>query len=190
MRLAISLEQGIGADFARAYLSNVCVAKELHRNGLGYLLVAKSKIVAQDWGKNPQYIFIIVVSRISALIQRNSCYSLFVGDRTPWVHWFLSATSHIVPLPIWTFLVVCHQTSRHCVNSLSHLDICYFPSFEISTSYWPCLWMKRLISRGTGSGTLSDRLAILNNGFFLCHLILERPHTLLSGFHLTYEQTI
>ncbi|XP_062164794.1 GCN5-related N-acetyltransferase 7, chloroplastic isoform X2 [Alnus glutinosa] len=41
--------EGIGADFARAYLSNVCVAKELHRNGLGYWLVAKSKIVAQDW---------------------------------------------------------------------------------------------------------------------------------------------
>lgn len=47
-----SLEQGIGPDFARAYLSNVCVAKELHRNGLAYWLVAKSKIVAQDWGKN------------------------------------------------------------------------------------------------------------------------------------------
>ncbi|XP_041019037.1 uncharacterized protein LOC121260980 isoform X1 [Juglans microcarpa x Juglans regia] len=41
--------EGIGADFARAYLSNVCVAKELHRNGLGYLLVEESKIVAQDW---------------------------------------------------------------------------------------------------------------------------------------------
>ncbi|ONI27629.1 hypothetical protein PRUPE_1G097300 [Prunus persica] len=41
--------KGIGADFARAYLSNVCVAKELHRNGLGYALVAKSKLVAQEW---------------------------------------------------------------------------------------------------------------------------------------------
>ena len=46
------LQQGIGADFLRAYLSNVCVAEELHRNGLGYALIAKSKIVAQEWGKN------------------------------------------------------------------------------------------------------------------------------------------
>ncbi|KAL0404382.1 UNVERIFIED_CONTAM: hypothetical protein Sradi_2079000 [Sesamum radiatum] len=41
--------KGIGADFARAYISNVCVAKELHRNGLGYELIAESKIVAEDW---------------------------------------------------------------------------------------------------------------------------------------------
>uniref|UniRef100_A0A803MFJ3 N-acetyltransferase domain-containing protein n=1 Tax=Chenopodium quinoa TaxID=63459 RepID=A0A803MFJ3_CHEQI len=42
--------QGIGADFLRAYLSNVCVAKELHRNGLGYVLVSKAKCVAEEWG--------------------------------------------------------------------------------------------------------------------------------------------
>lgn len=42
--------QGIGSDFARAYLSNVCVAKELHRNGLGYALVSKAKSVAAEWG--------------------------------------------------------------------------------------------------------------------------------------------
>ncbi|XP_057463296.1 GCN5-related N-acetyltransferase 7, chloroplastic-like isoform X1 [Actinidia eriantha] len=41
--------QGTGADFARAYLSNVCVAKELQRHGLGYALIAKSKMVAEDW---------------------------------------------------------------------------------------------------------------------------------------------
>lgn len=39
-------------DFARAYLSNVCVAKELHRNGVGYKLIDKSKRVAGEWGKN------------------------------------------------------------------------------------------------------------------------------------------
>ncbi|XP_015583294.1 uncharacterized protein LOC8270697 isoform X2 [Ricinus communis] len=43
--------EGIGADFLRAYLSNVCVAKELHRQGLGYELIAKSKLVAQEWAK-------------------------------------------------------------------------------------------------------------------------------------------
>ncbi|CAN1223194.1 hypothetical protein LINGRAPRIM_LOCUS737 [Linum grandiflorum] len=43
--------EGIGADFARAYLSNVCVAKELHRNGLGRDLVLQSKVVAREWGE-------------------------------------------------------------------------------------------------------------------------------------------
>lgn len=52
LNFRIAFQQGIGADFARAYLSNVCVAKELHRNGLGYALVAKSKLVAQEWGMN------------------------------------------------------------------------------------------------------------------------------------------
>ncbi|KAA8522801.1 hypothetical protein F0562_009224 [Nyssa sinensis] len=47
--------KGIGADFLRAYVSNVCVAKELHRNGLGYALVAKSKLVAENWGNNFSY---------------------------------------------------------------------------------------------------------------------------------------
>ncbi|CAN6922966.1 unnamed protein product [Brassica oleracea] len=33
----------------RAYLSNVCVARELHRNGVGYRLNEKSKVVAREW---------------------------------------------------------------------------------------------------------------------------------------------
>ncbi|XP_077223037.1 GCN5-related N-acetyltransferase 7, chloroplastic-like [Tasmannia lanceolata] len=47
--------EGTEADFARAYLSNVCVAKELHRNGVGYALVAKSKEVAREWGITDLY---------------------------------------------------------------------------------------------------------------------------------------
>ncbi|KAL3532924.1 hypothetical protein ACH5RR_006445 [Cinchona calisaya] len=50
--------KGIGADFARAYLSNVCVAKELHRNGLGSDLIAKAKLVAKDWGISDLYIHV------------------------------------------------------------------------------------------------------------------------------------
>ncbi|KAF9613723.1 hypothetical protein IFM89_010165 [Coptis chinensis] len=45
--------EGIGSDFARAYLSNVCVAKELHKNGVGSSLVAMSKNVAKEWGNDP-----------------------------------------------------------------------------------------------------------------------------------------
>ncbi|KAL6012266.1 GCN5-related N-acetyltransferase 7, chloroplastic [Asimina triloba] len=47
--------EGIGADFARAYISNVCVATELHRNGVGYALVAKSKKIAWEWGITDLY---------------------------------------------------------------------------------------------------------------------------------------
>ncbi|XP_010687701.2 uncharacterized protein LOC104901787 isoform X1 [Beta vulgaris subsp. vulgaris] len=52
--------QGIGSDFARAYLSNVCVAKELHRNGLGYALVSKAKSVAAEWGITDLYVHVAV----------------------------------------------------------------------------------------------------------------------------------
>ncbi|KAG8046862.1 hypothetical protein GUJ93_ZPchr0008g13060 [Zizania palustris] len=40
------------SSHTRAYLSNVCVAKELQRNGLGYALVDKSKKLAHEWGKS------------------------------------------------------------------------------------------------------------------------------------------
>ncbi|KAG2403465.1 uncharacterized protein HKW66_Vig0187520 [Vigna angularis] len=43
-----------GTYVTRAYLSNVCVAEELHRNGLGYALLEVSKLVAYDCVKNPK----------------------------------------------------------------------------------------------------------------------------------------
>lgn len=50
--LDFPLHQVIESDFARVYISNVCVAEELHRNGLGCELIAESKRVAEDWGKD------------------------------------------------------------------------------------------------------------------------------------------
>ncbi|PKA67051.1 hypothetical protein AXF42_Ash004542 [Apostasia shenzhenica] len=41
--------EGIGADHRRAYISNVCVAKELQRKGLGLALITQSKFVALQW---------------------------------------------------------------------------------------------------------------------------------------------
>ncbi|XP_010433270.1 PREDICTED: uncharacterized protein LOC104717417 [Camelina sativa] len=52
--------EGIGVDFARAYLSNVCVAKELHRNGVGYKLIEKSKEVGREWGVTDMYVHVTV----------------------------------------------------------------------------------------------------------------------------------
>ncbi|OEL32892.1 hypothetical protein BAE44_0006089 [Dichanthelium oligosanthes] len=43
---------GVNEDSqTRAYLSNVCVAKELQKRGLGYALVDKSKKLAREWGE-------------------------------------------------------------------------------------------------------------------------------------------
>ena len=65
-------------DFARAYLSNVCVAKELHRNGLGYALIAKSKMVAEDWGNKFLHPIFIVefcsASRLCLLSHLSACF--------------------------------------------------------------------------------------------------------------------
>ncbi|WZY69848.1 hypothetical protein YC2023_002088 [Brassica napus] len=44
----------------RAYLSNICVAKELHRNGVGYKLNDKSKVVAREWGIKDMYVHVTV----------------------------------------------------------------------------------------------------------------------------------
>ncbi|XP_074276339.1 GCN5-related N-acetyltransferase 7, chloroplastic [Silene latifolia] len=52
--------QGIGTDFARAYLSNVCVAKELHKNGLGFALISKAKSIADQWGISDLYIHVAI----------------------------------------------------------------------------------------------------------------------------------
>lgn len=52
--------QGIGSDFLRAYLSSVCVAKELQRKGLGHALISKSKTVAEKWGIIHLYVHVAV----------------------------------------------------------------------------------------------------------------------------------
>ncbi|KAG6509184.1 hypothetical protein ZIOFF_034575 [Zingiber officinale] len=49
--------KGIGVDLMRAYISNVCVAEEQQRNGLGYALISESKQVALSWGDFLFFIF-------------------------------------------------------------------------------------------------------------------------------------
>lgn len=44
--------EGIGSDITRAYLSNVCVAKELQRNGVASDLIKKAIAVARSWGNS------------------------------------------------------------------------------------------------------------------------------------------
>ncbi|KAH9310680.1 hypothetical protein KI387_025715, partial [Taxus chinensis] len=44
-----SLPKGIEAQFTRAYLTNVCVAQELQRKGIGSALIIKAMKIAQQW---------------------------------------------------------------------------------------------------------------------------------------------
>lgn len=64
--------EGFSVDFARAYLSNVCVAKELHRNGVGYKLIEKSKVVAREWGITDMYVHVTVVNEAAKRLYMKS----------------------------------------------------------------------------------------------------------------------
>ncbi|XP_057967414.1 GCN5-related N-acetyltransferase 7, chloroplastic isoform X2 [Malania oleifera] len=80
--------KGIGADFARAYLSNVCVAKELHQNGLGYALVAESKMIAQKWGITDLYVHVAVDNEPAKKLYKKSGF-VYESDEPAWHARFL-----------------------------------------------------------------------------------------------------
>ncbi|XP_059636120.1 GCN5-related N-acetyltransferase 7, chloroplastic isoform X3 [Cornus florida] len=87
--------KGIGADFARAYLSNVCVAKELHRNGLGYALVAKSKMVAENWGISDLYVHVAVNNEPAKNLYMKSGF-IYENDEPAWQARFLDRPRRIL----------------------------------------------------------------------------------------------
>lgn len=93
--IAGSRPKEIGADFARAYLSNVCVAKELHRNGLGYALVAKSKLVAQDWGISDLYVHVAVDNEPAKRLYMKSGF-IYENDEPAWQARFLDRPRRIL----------------------------------------------------------------------------------------------
>nr|ASU54212.1 histone acetyltransferase [Hevea brasiliensis] len=80
--------KGIGADFMRAYLSNVCVAKELQRHGLGYELVAESKIVAQEWGISDLYVHVAFENEPAKKLYTKSGF-IYENDEPAWQARFL-----------------------------------------------------------------------------------------------------
>ncbi|KAG9456052.1 hypothetical protein H6P81_000560 [Aristolochia fimbriata] len=80
--------QGIGADFARAYLSNVCVAKELHRNGVGYALVSKSKKIAYEWGITDLYAHVAVDNEAAKKLYTKTGF-IYESDEPAWQARFL-----------------------------------------------------------------------------------------------------
>ncbi|GFQ01410.1 hypothetical protein PHJA_002284900 [Phtheirospermum japonicum] len=90
--------KGIGADFARAYISNVCVATELHRNGLGYELIAQSKKVAEDWGISDLYVHVAVDNEVAKNLYIKSGFTL-ESDEPAWQARFLDRPRRLL---LWT----------------------------------------------------------------------------------------
>lgn len=90
--------QGIGADFARAYLSNVCVAKELQRNGLARALIAKSKMIAEDWGISDLYVHVAIDNEPAKKLYMKSGF-VYENDEPAWQARFLDRPRRIL---LWT----------------------------------------------------------------------------------------
>lgn len=87
--------QGIGADLARAYLSNVCVAKELHRSGLGSALVSKAKSVAEEWGITDLYVHVAMDNEPAKQLYMKSGFT-FESDEPAWQARFLNRPRRIL----------------------------------------------------------------------------------------------
>ncbi|QHO08159.1 uncharacterized protein DS421_14g470100 [Arachis hypogaea] len=64
-------------DITRTYLSNVCIAEQLHKNGLGYALLEKSKLVTYDWVTMERY----------ALCTSGSKFTNFLTTKDDWHRW-------------------------------------------------------------------------------------------------------
>lgn len=79
---------GIGGDFARAYLSNVCVAKECQRNGIASFLIEKSKLVAKDWGISDLYVH-VAVDNDAAKNLYTKCGFVYESEEPAWQARFL-----------------------------------------------------------------------------------------------------
>nr|GMD81444.1 Histone acetyltransferase [Ipomoea batatas] len=94
--------KGIGADFARAYLSNVCVAKELRRNGLGYALIAQARMVAEEWGISDLYVH-VAIDNEPALNLYKKCGFVYESEEPAWQARFLDRPRRLL---LWMGLPV------------------------------------------------------------------------------------
>ncbi|XP_020572369.1 uncharacterized protein LOC110019131 isoform X2 [Phalaenopsis equestris] len=80
--------EGIGPDLKRGYLSNICVAKELQRNGLGHALIAKSKNVARHWGITDLYVHVAVDNEAAQKLYERSGF-IYENEEPAWQARFL-----------------------------------------------------------------------------------------------------
>ncbi|XP_058728719.1 GCN5-related N-acetyltransferase 7, chloroplastic isoform X2 [Vicia villosa] len=91
-----------GADTTRAYLSNVCVARELHRNGLAYDLLEKSKLVARNWGITDLYVHVAVDNEPAKKLYMKSGF-VYESDEPAWQARFLDRPRRLL---LWMGLSV------------------------------------------------------------------------------------
>ncbi|KAK1269812.1 hypothetical protein QJS04_geneDACA022872 [Acorus gramineus] len=80
--------EGTGADVTRAYICNVCVAKELHRNGVGYALLVKSIKVAREWGITDLYVHVAVDNEAARKLYMKSGF-VYENEEPAWQARFL-----------------------------------------------------------------------------------------------------
>ncbi|XP_078438821.1 acyl-CoA N-acyltransferases (NAT) superfamily protein [Wolffia australiana] len=81
--------EGSGPDIPRAYVSNVCVAKELLRNGLAYALVLNSKDVARTWGITDLYVHVAVDNVAAKRLYEKTGFT-FESEEPAWQARFLN----------------------------------------------------------------------------------------------------
>ncbi|PVH34369.1 hypothetical protein PAHAL_8G207400 [Panicum hallii] len=80
---------GVNEDSqTRAYLSNVCVAKELQKKGLGYALVDKSKKLAREWGITDLYVHVAINNIAGQKLYKKSGF-VYEGEEPAWKARFL-----------------------------------------------------------------------------------------------------
>ncbi|XP_078171549.1 acyl-CoA N-acyltransferases (NAT) superfamily protein isoform X2 [Carex rostrata] len=92
--------EGPGSNPMRAYISNVCVAKELQRNGLGYKLVNRSKKLAHDWGITDLYVH-VAIDNDGAQKLYEKCGFVYESEEPAWKARFLGRPRRFL---LWTDL--------------------------------------------------------------------------------------
>ncbi|KAL4571320.1 hypothetical protein LXL04_018078 [Taraxacum kok-saghyz] len=93
----------IGGGFARAYLSNVCVAKECQRNGIAFLLVEKSKLVAKNLGISDLYVHVAVDNEAAKNLYMK-CGFVYESEEPAWQARFLDRPRRLL---LWMGLPNC-----------------------------------------------------------------------------------
>ncbi|KAJ4792029.1 Acyl-CoA N-acyltransferases (NAT) superfamily protein [Rhynchospora pubera] len=89
-----------GSNLMRAYISNVCVAKELQRNGLGFKLINKSKDLARVWGITDLYVH-VAIDNEGAQKLYEKCGFVYESEEPAWKARFLGRTRRFL---LWTDL--------------------------------------------------------------------------------------
>ncbi|XP_039131071.1 uncharacterized protein LOC120267466 isoform X1 [Dioscorea cayenensis subsp. rotundata] len=93
--LAGKRPEGSGSNLTRAYLSNVCVAGELQKNGLGYTIVTKAKKLAFEWGITDLYVHVAVDNEAAQKLYKKSGF-IYESEEQTWQARFLGRPKRLL----------------------------------------------------------------------------------------------